>query len=147
FAGEHDSTVERETKKYGKFEEKARQGDAAGEETQSRKPTPPAPPDERLAMRTPNLGRALKSSGPGATLAPARPSGSSYGVTDPGERSPDGAFNQLGEGERPRPTGEGAPAGGSPMLTPTREQLAKVVGGGTQDALKDIDEGEETALN
>src|SRR4051812_15166683 len=43
FAGEHDSTVERETKKYGNFEEKARQGDAAGEAAQSRKPSPAAP--------------------------------------------------------------------------------------------------------
>jgi TonB family protein len=147
FAGEHDSTVEREMKKYGKFEEKARQGDAEGEAAQSRKPSPASPPDERLAMRMPNLGRALRATGPGATPAPVRPAGSAYGVAEPGDRSPDGTFNQLGDGERPRPTGEGAPAGGAPMLTPTREQLARVIGGGTQDALKDVDEGEETALN
>jgi TonB family protein len=146
FAGEHDSTVERETNHYGKFEEKARQGDATGEADESRKPNPAAPMDERLAMRKPGLGRALRSTGPGATVAPARPAGSQYGVAEPGEASPDGTFSQLGDGERPRPAGEGAAAGG-PTLMPTREQLAKVIGGGTQDALKDIDEGEETALN
>ena len=43
FVSEHDSTVERETKKYGKFEEKARQGDARGAADTSRKPTPVSP--------------------------------------------------------------------------------------------------------
>jgi TonB family protein len=43
--------------------------------------------------------------------------------------------------------GSGARAGGATMLNPTPEQLAHVIGGGTQDALQDVDEGEETALN
>ena len=30
---------------------------------------------------------------------------------------------------------------------PTEQQLARAIGGGTQDALKDIDDGDETALN
>ena len=30
---------------------------------------------------------------------------------------------------------------------PSEEQLARAIGGGTQDALKDIDDGDETALN
>src|SRR6185295_17039444 len=72
FAGEHDSTVEHQTRKLGKFEEKSRQGDATGAAAASRKPTPASPTDERLAMREPNLGRALRPNGPGDTAAPAR---------------------------------------------------------------------------
>jgi TonB family protein len=149
FAGEHDSTVERETKKYGKFDDKARQGDVAGASPESHKKSEAEPqPDERLAMRAPNLGRALKMSGPLAAPTPARPLGTSYGVTDPGDTSPDGTFSALGAAERPRPSGEGAPGASlSPALTPTNEQLAHVIGGATQDALQDIDDGEETALN
>ena len=30
---------------------------------------------------------------------------------------------------------------------PSEQQLARAVGGGTQDALRDVDDGEETALN
>jgi TonB family protein len=148
YAGEHDSTVEHETKKLGKFDEKARLGDASGQAAESHRARPASPADERLAMREPNLGRALKMIGPASsTPAPARPSGSAYGVNDPGEHAPDGAFGQLGANEQPQPGGAGAPAGGSPSLMPTREQLARVIGGGTQDALKDVDDGEETALN
>lgn len=62
FAGEHDSSVDRETKKYGKFDEKSRQGDASGNAEQSHKATPASPTDERLRMREPNLGRARPSS-------------------------------------------------------------------------------------
>jgi len=148
FAGEHDSTVEHETKKYGKFDEKAREGDAAGAAPESRKKSEAQPPDERLAMREPNLGRALKMAGPLAAPAPSRPNGSSYGVTDPGQLSPDGTFSALGSAERPRASGEGAPgASPSPALMPTNEELAHVVGGATQDALQDVDDGEDTALN
>jgi len=43
----------------------------------------------------------------------------------------------------------GAPGrpGGALSLMPTPAQLARAVGSGTQDALKDVDDGEETALN
>ena len=34
-----------------------------------------------------------------------------------------------------------------PSLMPTEQQLARAVGGGTQDALANVDDGEETALN
>jgi TonB family protein len=96
-------------------------------------------------MRTPNLAARCGDGSPGDG-APARPQ-ARLRRGGAGRAVPDGTFNQLGEGERPRPSGEGAAAGGAPLLTPTREQLARVIGGGTQDALKDVDEGEETALN
>jgi TonB family protein len=146
FAGEHDSTVEHETHKYGKFEEKSRQG-AHDATADSPRPSAEARPDGRLAMREPDLGKALRPNGPLAPVAKARSAGSTYGVTDPGEIQPDGSLGQLGQNAPPRPSGGGLPAGGSPALIPTSEQLAHVIGGGTQDALKDVDEGEETALN
>jgi TonB family protein len=146
FAGEHDSTVEHETRKLGKFDEKSRQG-ARDATAESPRPSAEARPDGRLAMREPDLGRALRINGPLGPVAKARPSGSSYGVTDPGEIKPDGSLGQLGMNALPRASGGGLPAGGSPALVPTSEQLAHVIGGSTQDALKDVDEGEETALN
>ena len=146
FAGEHDSTVQHETHKLGKFEEKSRQG-ARDVTSEVERPSAEARPDGRLAMREPDLGRALKINGPAGPLEKARPTGSTYGVTDPGEIQPDGSLGQLGMNAPARPTGGGLPAGGAPALIPTSEQLAHVIGGGTQDALQDVDDGEETALN
>jgi TonB family protein len=146
FAGEHDSTVTHETKRYGKFDEKARQG-ARDATSETDKPSAQARPDGRLAMREPDLGRALRSNGPLAPAAKARPAGSTYGVADPGEEQADGSLGRLGMNAPERPAGGGLPAGGSPALIPTSEQLAHVIGGSTQDALKDVDDGEETALN
>ena len=59
FVSEHDSSVERETKKYGRFEDNARQGTSEGTAAVPR-PAQPAG-DGRLAMRTPDLGRFLRS--------------------------------------------------------------------------------------
>jgi TonB family protein len=147
FAAEHDSTVEHETHKQGKFDDKARQG-ARDSTSDAQKATPAAPPDGRLAMREPDLGRALRASGPLAPRAPARPAGATYGVAEPGPPSDDGSLAPLGLNQPPpRPTGGGLPAGGSPALVPTSEQLAHVVGGSTPDYLRDVDDGDETALN
>ncbi|HVZ71449.1 MAG TPA: TonB family protein [Polyangia bacterium] len=147
FAGEYDSTVAKETHKLGKFDEHARQGTNVGETQDVKHAAPPSPPDGRLAMRTPDLGRVMRAAGPPAPRAEAHAAGSSYGVAEPGEIAPDGSIARLGKAEPPQPTGGGLPAGGRPALTPTIEQLARVVGGSTQDALQDVDEGEETALN
>jgi TonB family protein len=37
--------------------------------------------------------------------------------------------------------------GAPPALLPSEQQLARAIGSGTEDYLKDIDDGEETALN
>jgi TonB family protein len=148
FASEHDSTVPHETKKYGKFQEQSRQGDVAGETAESRPARPSSPPpDPRLAMRTPDLGKALKMPGPLGPPARADQPGSRYGVPEPGDPQPGGALSEIGSQPRPQPPGGGALGGGAPALVPTEQQLARLIGGGTQDALKDIDDGEETALN
>jgi len=149
FASEHDTTVTKETKKFGKFDEKSQQGDASGEArpTTPRSPTP-RPPDGRLAMREPTLGRALRPPGLTAPEVKGQQPGSRYGVADPTATPAEGALPQLGSDTPPRrATGGGAQAGSTPSLMPTEEQLARAIGGGTQDALKDIDDGEETALN
>jgi len=150
YVSEHDATVTHETKKFGKFQDQARQGDVGGVDPQSR----PAQaeragsehPDRRLAMRTPELGRALKLPGPLGPPVRAQRPGSQYGAADPAPGS-DGDVSQLGKEEQPPPTGGAAPGGGLAALMPTERQLARVVGSGTQDALKDVDDGEETALN
>jgi TonB family protein len=150
FASEHDSTVTKETRKYGEFNEKAQQGDAASGAARPTPPQSPAtrPPDGRLAMREPTLGRALRAPGVKAPPVKAQQLGSHYGASTEESESPDGAVPRFGGDEPPRPAaGGGARSGATPALMPTEEQLARAVGTGTRDALKDIDDGEETALN
>jgi membrane protein involved in colicin uptake len=69
FVSEHDSTVTHQTKKYGRFEDHARQGDREGTASMPQKPSAPGD-DRRLAMRTPDLGRFLRT--PGLSGAPGR---------------------------------------------------------------------------
>jgi TonB family protein len=99
-------------------------------------------------MRTPELGRTLKVPGPPGPLQPQRTHpGNQYGAPPgPGDETP-GEVPRLGNDSRALPRGGGTPGGAPPMLVPTDQQLARVVGGTTQDALKDVDDGEETALN
>ncbi len=144
FVSEHDSSVERETKKYGPFQDNARQGNASGTASTSQPAVPKG--DGRLAMRTPDLGRFLRGA-TGATGEPSRAGrpGSSYGALAPGSPEPDGAFSGVGT---PRPRQGGGARGGSGLaLIPTEQQLARAIGSGTQDALGNVDDGEETALN
>jgi TonB family protein len=145
FVSEHDSSVERETKKYGHFEDNARQGDTSGTAATSQPAVPKG--DGRLAMRTPDLGRFLRGA-TGATGAPTRAGrpGSSYGALDPGSPDPHGVFSGLGAEALPK-QGGGARGGSGLALVPTDQQLARAIGSGTQDALANVDDGEETALN
>ncbi len=150
FAAEYDSTVAKETRKFGKFDEKSQQGDATGA-VRPRPPQSEPKSDGRLAMREPTLGRALRAPGAPAPAVKGQAPGSRYGaVPDPAGTPAEGGLPQLG-GDTPPPrqaTGGGASSSGSsPSLTPTEQQLARAIGGGTQDALKDIDDGDETALN
>jgi TonB family protein len=62
---------------------------------------------------------------------------------------PDGEL-PMGGSMKMRPElgrGEGAPPKGGLALMPSPAQLARAIGSGTQDALKDIEDGPETALN
>ena len=69
FVSEHDSSVEHETRKYGRFEDNARQGNQNGSASVSRPAQPSG--DGRLAMRTPDPGKFLHGPGtPGRRRAP-----------------------------------------------------------------------------
>ncbi len=158
FAAEYDSWVEKETKRYGKFDPSAQQRHAGDSD----------PTKRNSPALTPNPSETPASPGPLAMRAPAeekrnpltRPQ-AGYRETDsnqPGSdehmpSDPEGAFSHMGSGApRPRPHSEEAPeaSGGRPGLyglLPTEEQIARSVGSGTQDHLEGIDEGSETALN
>jgi TonB family protein len=143
FVSEHDTTVEHETKKYGRFDDNARQGERTGNASISQPAAPKG--DGRLAMRTPDLGRALRNGLPGPPVRGGQP-GTTYGAPDPGQSAEGGMFSPQGSNLAFR-TGGATRGGLGPSLMPTEQQLARAVGGGTQDALANVDDGEETALN
>ena len=147
FASEHDTTVEKETRHMGKFDPAARQGDASGETSESRKETPPSPtppsPSPPVAMRTPRSVAGRPDEVPPG-VSP-RPVGVENGAPDMEEPTSDGETPRLGQLQM-RPGSDGAP-GGTLSLMPSPAQLARAIGSGTQDALKDVEDGEETALN
>jgi hypothetical protein len=157
FAAEYDSSVEKETKRYGKFDANAQQRHAGPSETDKRNqpaltPNPseiPASPGP-LAMRTPAEDRRrepMRTRAGDSSLRAEAP-GSDENLSS----DPEGAFSARGgAGARPRPRELAEEeAGGRPGLyglVPTEEQIARAVGSGTQDHLTDIEEGNETALN
>jgi TonB family protein len=146
YVSEHDSTVTHETKKFGRFEDKSRQGSSEGTASVPQKPSP-AGDDRRLAMRTPELGKLLRAPGLSApvTGSSGRP-GATYGAPNAGPPA-DGPIPELGSDGKPRGANGGSQGGLGPALVPTEQQLARAIGGGTQDALNDVDDGDETALN
>jgi TonB family protein len=149
FAAEYDSSVAKETRHYGKFDPKAAQRSPGGAE-ESRPAQPPAGSSSSagaLAMRLPSGRTRLHETGPtGAGPATDRAGEEQDSKPDPeGLRTPG-----AGGGKRRLPYG-GQP-GEAPDLSmggliPTQEQLGRALGSGTQDHLKDVDDGDETALN
>lgn len=156
FAAEYDSWVEKETKRYGKFDPSSQQRHVGAAEPNKRNqpaltPNPseiPASPGP-LAMRTPSEDRrsAPARPRPGETS----PRNDNAGSDEQMPSDPDGAFAHAGGGARPTPRNLAEEeSGGHPGLyglVPSEEQIARAVGSGTQDHLADIDEGNETALN
>jgi len=147
FASEHDTTVERETKKYGKFDPTSRQGDTTGKEAESKKEMMPSPSTpsraQPLALRSP---RATPGSGENPSPGErAQTPGTENGTPDVESVDREGTISPLGKAPV-RVGSEGAP-GRELALTPSSAQLARAIGSGTRDALKDVDDGEETALN
>jgi TonB family protein len=153
FASEYDVTVKKETKKYGRFDQQSQKGDASGEAPVNRPASPPSRPTPpgAMAMRSPGKARAAE---------PARPAVPAAGKT--GSEIPEDPEGGLSAGTRgeARPAtpavaaspGSDAPmlppgAAPQPALMPSQQQIARAIGGGTQDHLKDIDDGDETSLN
>jgi TonB family protein len=157
FASEYDSSTEKETRKHGRFDQKSRQGDSAGGDQTPQPARAPsagasAPPGA-MAMRTPGQPSRQQAAQP----APAEPVvGRTPGETGPpAPMDPEGILTPGGQPSAalrpatPR-TANGGPQvtpGATPALTPSQQQIARAIGSGTQDHLKDIDEGNETALN
>jgi TonB family protein len=164
FAAEHDSSVQKETKKYGQFLKSARQASQQGDADQTRPAVPATPPSPKtspsppgaLAMRAPvgQRGRQGPAGHPGES-APAVQGLPGEAVEAPPDQNGDlsppgrqGAAQSSGgvpaSGAAPSPKhANGAP----PALIPSEQQIARAIGTGTQDRLKDIEDGEETALN
>ena len=152
FAAEYDSSVAKETRRYGKFDPKSQQR-SMGDAAQSR----PAQPFSSERGSSSSAGALAMRLPPGRTL-----------LREPG-RSGDGLESER-EGEeqdsKPDPEGLRAPTAGGGRrrlpfgaapgetldpsaggLLPSQEQLGRALGSGTQDHLTDIEEGDETALN
>ena len=156
FAAEYDSAVQHETRKYGKFDPNELQR-SRGDSDRNRAAVPeqatsPKPPGSAgaLAMRTPLRRRPSVLSTPGDPEKNPGDSGERY----PGPSDPEGLFAPPGGGgpRRVQPLArEGgpllSPGQGVDSLIPSEEEVARAVGSGTQDFLRDVDEGEETALN
>jgi hypothetical protein len=156
FAAEYDSWVEKETKRFGKFDPNAQQR-RTGEVEPSNKNTPTLTPNPSeipaspgpLAMRMPAEEKRSQRPRAGETAPQTDQAGSEEQL----DTHPEGAFAHSGGGaSRTRHTDTPAEteSGGSPGvfgLVPSEQQIARAVGSGTQDHLADIDEGGETALN
>jgi TonB family protein len=154
FAAEYDSSVEHETRKYGRFDPNELQrsrGDSDRNRAAVSEPAgSPKPPGSAgaLAMRMPSHRRLMSTPGdpdkaPGET-----------GEQVSGPSDPEGLFAPAGGGgsrRAPLQTREGepllSPGPGLASLLPSEEEVAHAVGSGTQDHLRDVDDGEETALN
>jgi TonB family protein len=101
-------------------------------------------------MRTPGKPRQAQPARPEVPALPGKNGADA-------QEDPEGVLPSGTRGEiRPRtpalaasPGREGpaTPPGAAPALTPSQQQIARAIGGGTQDHLKDIDDGDETSLN
>jgi protein TonB len=140
FLAEHDSTVEKETRKLGKLEERAAsegldQPVPSGGASRPARPAPPSRPG-LLAMR-----------GPAEQPTPERP-----GAESPDEQPPEederGEVPRAGHAEpQLRRPSRGSQPPSLSALMPSGEQIARAIGSGTSDHLPDIDDGEQTSLN
>ena len=156
FAAEYDSAVEHETRKYGRYDPNELQR-SRGESDRNRAAVPeqaasaqPAGSAGALAMRTPARRRpsALSTSGD-PERAPGEPDERSPESSDPeGLFTPSGGNGQRRVLPLAREGGPLlSPGQGVASLIPSEEEVARAVGSGTQDYLRDVDEGDETALN
>ena len=142
YVSEHDSKVEKETKKQGRYDDRAAAPPmlAMRSPTPSEAPTPPSPPG---AEGSPGERRRERAQPP----APEAPPAPTPAIPDPDGIHP----LQPGLPQAPRDPAQAAGGGrrvpGSMPLMPSSMQLAQAIGGGTQDHLPDVDDGANTALN
>jgi TonB family protein len=146
FVAEHDSSVEKETKsRYG---DPTKAPGRKAPEQQAQTPTPQQPPPGPLAMRTPGEERRAPGTHAGKGVMPEQ---GEHSPDSPAEKSPDGVLPEKAQTQsKGGAPGSTKAAPNVPNLIPSDKQLMRSIaggGGGTNDYLKDIDEGEDTALN
>ncbi|MCG5053544.1 MAG: TonB family protein [Myxococcales bacterium] len=159
FAAEYDSTVAKETKKFGELKADSRMS-ADGQAAETTTASPPSEAQPQVAPQAGTKAAALAMRTPGPQGADARAQRQGLGprnLTGPNPETeagpPDGdGREQSTERTLPeQPLGGGTPgrAGqyGAPSLLPSLDQVAHAIGSGTQDHLDDVDDGAETALN
>jgi TonB family protein len=116
--------------------------------------------DPGKSMKAPQVPGTLSMRAPGAQ-APNEAPQDALRKGDKTEKSPiianggiprrgDGAIEQQRRDPGPLTKGEGGAGGGAPPvpnLKPSKEQLERIVGGGSVDHLEEVENGDETALN
>ena len=173
YLGQYDSKTERETK--APPSQRAGQGRPRQVASVSRPPQPATPRVPEVKEQAPRpTSRGQRGEGGEGTLAmrsasPIAPS-EDRGREDGLKRAPEGTEAPRGSppagserqggapgetrdgeagqhGQKGSPGSEAVPNLPSSDLKPSEQMLARVVGGGSDDYLKDIDDGEETLLN
>ncbi|MCU1283395.1 MAG: TonB family protein [bacterium] len=161
YVSEFDTKVDREMKMYGREQGGAKQGATpmppslpAGDAPNARPSQPQTGKGGRpgpLAMR--DLQRPQPRGAPSELQAERdgeKPRAGNNGSPQP--LSPRQTIGENGDGAR-RPPGSEAPVGTpgqkKPQIMPTPEMLQRAIGkgGGSMDYLKDVDDGDATALN
>lgn len=155
YAAEYDSKVDRETKAQSRRD----RGGAPTEAAPASRPEPPLAPQASSRERRPGApgALALRELERRTVVRPGRPGG---GLTpEPGAGGELERGGEHGEGPLTPPRagkqgGEGGAPGGvtperRPSLLATPEMLRRAIGrgSGSMDYLKDVDDGESTALN
>lgn len=164
---EHDVKVNKQTVARGARNEPMVAKSKPEELKATREPVPDPssakPPDKPPGQndRAPEVPGTLSMRKPGSPSPNKAPQVATIRGDQQGARGPvvsDGFIPRRGDGaveqQRRDPgeltPGQGGAGGGSPQvpnLRPTKEQLERIVGGGSVDHLDDVEEGDETALN
>lgn len=167
FLAEHNTQVEKQKVARGAVKEPMVAKSKPAELTPKEKP-PEEPPaiakkpeaDPGKNLKAPQVPGTLSMRQPGAPAPAELPQDAmKKGVAN--EKSPivanggiprrgDGAIEQQRRDPGQLTKGQGGAGGGAPPvpnLKPSKEQLERIVGGGSVDHLEEVENGEETALN
>jgi TonB family protein len=165
YLSDYDSKVDKQSAKHeNKYEEMVARPEP--EELAAKKapkeataPEPEAPKDPGKQDDAPPLPGALSMRAPGApdradTEQEQKIAGATDGATGPegdgAQKRGDGSVSQDERHPVETAKGAGGAGGGTPRtpnLRPDDETLERLVGGGSVDDLKDVDEGDENAFN
>ncbi|MDB4969579.1 MAG: TonB family protein [Myxococcales bacterium] len=162
YVSEYDTKVDREMKMNGRDHGGARDGAQpqppalpSGDSPNARPPQPQVGKGGRpgpLAMR--DLQRQPRPHGAESELPPDRDGEKPRAGQKAGAQplSPRQATGEMGDGMRRAPGSEapvGTPGQKHPAIMPTPDMLQRAIGkgGGSMDYLKDVDDGDATALN